>query len=77
MDNKWTGGLCVQLQNLPWVPNDQLAQLKVKQSCGIHLGSPIRVGELLNSILSLPDVVAPHVRIFQPLIKINYHYEKY
>ena len=37
----------------------QLAWLKVKQGCRSYLGSLIPPGVLLNSMLSLPNVVNP------------------
>ena len=60
-DDKWTFGLCAQLLKLPLVPDDQLGQLKAKQCLRIHLGSLIPPGELPNSTLSLPDVIAPQL----------------
>ena len=39
------------------VPDNQLAQMKIKQGCKIHLGALIPTGELPNSMLSLPDVI--------------------
>ena len=41
--------------------DNQVAQLKIKQGCGTHLGALILPGELLNPTLSLPNAVAPHL----------------
>ena len=61
LDDKWTRGFCIQLGELPLVPDDQLAWLKVRQGRGIHLGPLTLPSELLNSTLSLPDAVAPQL----------------
>ena len=60
-DSKWACGLHAQLQELPLMPDYQLVWLNVKQGCGIHLGNLILPGELLNPMLSLPNVIAPQL----------------
>ena len=41
------------------MPDNQLARLKVKQGHRIYLGSLIPSGELLDSMLSLPNAINP------------------
>ena len=43
------------------MPDNQLAWIRVKQGHDIHLGYLIPPGELLNSMLSLPDEVFPQL----------------
>ena len=61
LDDKWACGLCIQPLKLPLAPDDQLAWLKIKQGRGIHLGTLIPPGELLDSMLSIPNVVSPQL----------------
>ena len=52
-------GLYIQLRELPLAPDYQFSWLKVKKGRGIHLGSFVLPGELLNSTFSLPVAVTP------------------
>ena len=61
LDKKWACDLCLQLKKLSLVPDNQLAQLKVRQDHRIHMGTLILPGELLYPMLSLPNVVSPQL----------------
>ena len=39
--------------------DNQLAQLKVEQGCGIYLGALITLGKLMYPLVSLPNAVTP------------------
>ena len=58
MDDKWAHGVSVQPGELPLMPDNQLAQLKVEQGPGIHLDALNMLVELQYSTLSLPNAVA-------------------